>query len=159
MGHSHYPRLMVLWSSRVQSPVSGRSWSQLLIPIRDHKIAEQRYCSRVITWLDWHTHPRTSHTNISDLRSVILSLFYSAGPGCAWCQQPLPGPEKHRVLSKLNRIKYSGSEWKAWHWNVVGSWCGCWRIWININNTLGMRYELEWDGSSTRPGLFLMISG
>ena len=139
-------------SPRYQDDHDPSSWSRSVIT----KLLS-RDTAGVITWLDWHTHPRTSHTNISHLRSVILSLFYSPGSGCLMsAATALPGPEKHRVLSKLNRIQYSGSEWKAWHWNVVGSWCGCWWIWINITTHSARHQPWEmrdekWNEMEARP--------
>lgn len=63
-------------SPRYQDDHDPSSWSRSVIT----KLLS-RDTAGVITWLDWHTHPRTSHTNISHLRSVILSLFYSPGSG------------------------------------------------------------------------------
>ena len=81
-----------------------------------------------------HTSPVTYRGG--DLRCDPIIILLSCPPArtviVAWVLTTHCRYQENIGLSKLNRMKNSGSRWKAWHWNVVGSWRGCWWIWINI---------------------------
>ena len=131
LARSHYLGSTVLWIPLLQYSVS---WSSA----PDSWTRSQKLLSSDTKWHDWpgwNTHI-PGHISRRDLRCDPIIILLSCPPArtviVAWALTTHCQYQENIGLSKLNRMKNLGSRWKAWHWNVVGSWRGCWWIWINI---------------------------